>query len=81
MRFYWDERFHPVTLDDMFDMVEGPFAALPPAAQGAWRVGVQVREGSAAVVRAFDPPVVHVSDGTATMQTPQGPVGEGACGC
>ena len=34
MRFYWDERFHPVTLDDMFDMVEGPFAALPPAGAG-----------------------------------------------
>jgi hypothetical protein len=74
MRFYWDERFHPVTLDDMFDMVEGPFAALPPAAQEAWRVGVRVRQGSAAVVRAFDPPVVHVPDGTATTPAPQGPV-------
>jgi hypothetical protein len=71
MRFYWDERFHPVTLDDMFDMVEGPFAALPPAAQEAWRVGVQVREGSTPVMRPFDPPVVHVPDGIATTPAPQ----------
>jgi hypothetical protein len=74
IRFYWDERFHPVTLDDIFDMVEGPFAALPPAAQEAWRVAVLVRAGSAAVAQAFDPPVVHVPDGTATAQGPQGPV-------
>jgi len=74
VRFYWDERFHPVTLDDMFDMVEAPFAALPPAAQAASRVGVRVRQGSDAVGRAFDPPVVHVPDGTAATQTSQGPV-------
>ena len=52
MRFHWDERFHPVTLDDMFGMVEGTFAALPPEAQESWRVGVRVREGTDAVVRA-----------------------------
>ena len=55
-------------LDEMFDMVEGPFA------QEAWRVGVRVREGSTAVMRPFDPPVVHVPDGIATTPAPQGPV-------
>ena len=35
MRFYWDERFHPVTLDDVFAMVEDGFARLPPEAQDA----------------------------------------------
>ena len=74
MRFHWDERFHPVTLDDMFGMVEGTFAALPPEAQDSWRVGVRVRDGTDAVVRSFDPPVVHVPDGTAITQTGQGPV-------
>jgi hypothetical protein len=38
MRFYWDERFHPVTLDDIFAMVEDGFARLPPEAQDTWRV-------------------------------------------
>jgi hypothetical protein len=55
-------------------MVEGPFAALPPEAQDTWRVGVRVREGTAAVERRFDPPVVHVPDGMAIEQTGQGPV-------
>ena len=36
--------------------------------------GVRVRDGANAVVRSFDPPVVHVPDGTAITQTGQGPV-------
>ena len=68
MRFWWDERFHPVTLDDMFDMVEAPFAALPPEAQDAWRVGVKVRDGGGMAVRSFDPPLVKVPDGVVTVQ-------------
>lgn len=68
-RFYWDERFHPVALDDIFTMVEEPFAAMPPLTQEAWRVSKFVRTGPAAgASRAFDPPVVHVPDG----MVPQG---------
>ncbi len=64
MRFYWDERFHPVALDDIFAMVEDQFAAMPPAAQDAFRVNKMVRTGPlTGEVRGFDPPVVHVPDG------------------
>ena len=46
MRFHWDERFHPVTLDDMFDMVEGAVrgAAAGGAGQLAGR-GAGARRG------------------------------------
>jgi hypothetical protein len=64
MRFYYDERFHPITLDDMFAMVEEQFAAMSPTAQNAWKVQKFVRAGPAAgTTRSFDPPVVHVPDG------------------
>ena len=72
MRFHWDERFHPVTLDDIFAMVEEPFADLPPEAQDAWRVGKFVRSGDTGVTRTFDPPVVHVPDGAVPVPGPHG---------
>src|SRR5262245_13134813 len=71
MCFYWDERFHPIALDDMFTMVDAQFAALPPAAQDTWRVSKLLRAGSnTGVVQAFDPPVVHVPDGVVLQGSP-----------
>ena len=85
MRFYWDERFHPVTLDDIFAMVEDGFAGLPPAAKDEWRVTKFVRTGpSSGAFRAFDPPVVHVPDGTVQVPAPrrrEGPSSARRCGC
>ena len=82
MRFYWDERFHPVTLDDIFDMVEDGFAALDPVERDAWRVAKFVRSGSGGVDRAFDPPVVHVPDGIVPCRCrPAGTGPSRRCGC
>lgn len=65
MKFYWDEWFFPIALDDMITMVETHFASLPPVRQNDWRVTKLVRSGTSlnGVFRTFDPPVVHVPDG------------------
>jgi hypothetical protein len=71
IRFYEDERFHPIRLDEVFAQVERLFAELPPVSQDQWRVTKFVRTGSASGEnRAFAPPVVHVPDGA----VPQGNV-------
>ncbi len=69
IRFYEDERFHPIRLDEVVAEVERLFAELPPVAQDQWRVTKFVRTGPASGEnRAFAPPVVHVPDG----MVPQG---------
>ena len=71
MCFYWDERFHPITLEDMFTMVDAQFAASPPDAQDTWRVNKLLRSGSnTGVIQAFDPPLVHVPDGLVLQGNP-----------
>lgn len=64
MRFFETEKFHPISLDEMISMVEGPFAGLPPAAQEEVRVKLSIRESATSFTeRKFDPPVVYVPDG------------------
>ena len=71
MCFYWDERFHPITLEDMFTMVDAQFAAFPSDAQDTWRVNKLLRSGSnTGVIQAFDPPLVHVPDGLVLQGNP-----------
>lgn len=62
IRFYEQERFHPILFSDLIEMVEAGFSALPEAAKAQWRIGRMTRVGGAAVPRAFDPPVVCVPD-------------------
>ena len=68
--FHEDERFHPISLDEVFSMVVELFATLPAGAQEEWRVSKVVRDpaGPTGVTRAFDPPVVHVPDGLVSVQ-------------
>jgi hypothetical protein len=63
MRFYEDERFHPITLDDAVSMARATFEQLPPAGRPQWQVVRFVRAGSGAQVVALDPPAVYVPDG------------------
>jgi hypothetical protein len=64
MHFYWDEMFHPISLDQTLDSVTDGFARLPESARDASRVAIRVRAGtSQSVSKLFDPPVVYVGDG------------------
>jgi hypothetical protein len=60
MMFYEDERFHPISLDEVFSMVDETFAALPEAAKDTWRLTRAVRTGTNTFeTRTFDPPMVY----------------------
>ncbi len=70
VRFFEDERFHPISLDAVIGMVEDHFGQLEQlGAEDDWRVEALVRaDGSSlAEIGVFDPPVVHVPDGTANI--------------
>ena len=75
LHFHEDERFHPIALTDVFDMVERHLAELPPEAREQWRVGVRERgevDGvPAAVVVPHDPPVLYRRDGTLPTPGPK----------
>jgi hypothetical protein len=63
--FFEQEKFHPISLGEMNSMVKNLFDHLPNNAQNAWRVNLFVRTGeNSGADRAFDPPVVHVPDGS-----------------
>lgn len=74
--FYEQEKFYPVSLDEVISMVEDLFGQLPAQAQDEWRVSKTVRIGTTneGEVRAFDPPVVQVPDGTVLTGSPQAAV-------
>jgi len=65
MRFFEKEKFHPISLDEDFTMIDELFGALPTSAQQQWLVSAFVREGATGVTRTFEPPVVFVPDGFA----------------
>ncbi|WP_329439751.1 hypothetical protein [Streptomyces canus] len=72
VRFHPDERFHPISLAERIDMVEGQFQEFPPAEQPQWRVRKLVRtEDDTGRIRLFDPPVLTVSDGAVTWPDPE----------
>lgn len=75
LHFHEDERFHPITLADVFGMVERHLADLPPEARERWKVGVrergQIGGVEAAVVVPHDPPVLYVRDGTLPTPGPK----------
>ena len=69
LNFHEDERFHPITLSDRFDMVESHLASMTPTAREQWRVGVRQRGvdpngQEIAEVVLHDPPLIFVPDGT-----------------
>lgn len=66
IRFYEQERFHPILFRDLIEMVEAGFADLPEAARAQWRVGRLTNVAGVGVSRTFDPPVVCVPDGVVT---------------
>jgi hypothetical protein len=64
--FYEEEKFHPISLDEVVSMVENLFDQLPASAQDEWRVSKLVRTAANTgdgELRAFDPPVVYIPDG------------------
>lgn len=63
MKFHYDEKFFPVSLDDMITMVETHLASLSPVRQNELKVTKLLRDGSSFAFATFDPPVVHVPDG------------------
>jgi hypothetical protein len=65
IHFHWKEKYHPISLEEAIAMVEELFGTFPEEAKDSWRVSQWVREGSQAVRRLFDPPLVTVPSGTA----------------
>src|SRR5262249_36244605 len=43
LHFHEDERFHPIALSDVFDMVESHLATMPPEVREQWRLGIRQR--------------------------------------
>ena len=67
IRFFEKERFHPVSLDEVIDMVEDLYGQMSSDSQDKWKVKKFVRavNGISAEVKEFDPPLVYVPDGVA----------------
>jgi hypothetical protein len=75
MRFHEDEKFHPISIDENFTMIDASFGALPPTAQQEWLVSKFVRgTDNTGVERECEPPVVSVPDGLVFQPTAQGVV-------
>ena len=70
MRFYEAEKFHPISLDENFTMIDDLFQALPSSAQQEWLVSKFVRDTpNTGVTQTFEPPVVTVPDGVVLQQS------------
>lgn len=64
MFFYEKEKFHPISLEENFTMIDDLFQTLPASAQQAFLVSAITRgSGAIGVTRTFEPPVVLVPDG------------------
>lgn len=63
MFFFEKEKFHPISLEENFTMIDELFQVLPASAQQTFMVRAIVRDGAAGVFRTFQPPVVTVPDG------------------
>lgn len=63
LRFYEQEKFHPIALDQAVSMVRDLFNELPDNDQDEWRLILPVSTGNGGQFRKFDPPVVRVRDG------------------
>lgn len=75
MRFYEAEKFHPISMDEDFTMIDDLFGALPTSAQQEWLVSKFVRDtDSTGVTQTFEPPLVSVPDGVVLEQSGQQPV-------
>lgn len=73
MRFYEAEKFHPISMDENFTMIDDLFGALPTSAQQEWLVSKFVRdtEGTGVTQIFPEPPVVSVPDGVVLQQSGQ----------
>ena len=72
MRFYEAEKFHPISMDENFTMIDDLFGTLPNSAQQEWLVSKFVRDtDSTGVTQTFEPPIVSVPDGVVVEQSGQ----------
>ncbi|MGH8166849.1 MAG: hypothetical protein ACREQ1_06390, partial [Woeseiaceae bacterium] len=76
LHFHEDERFHPIALSDVFDMVESHLATMPPEVREQWRVGIRQRgvdENGVEIAEVVlhDPPVLFNPDGSLPVPGPQ----------
>jgi hypothetical protein len=72
MRFYEEEKFHPISMDETFTMVDSLFGSLPEPAQAEWLVRKFVRLNDfTGEFETFEPPVVHVPNGFVFQQIGQ----------
>jgi len=75
MRFFEAEKFHPISMDENFTMIDDLFGALPTSAQQEWLVSKFVRDTDGrGVAQTFEPPIVSVPDGVVVEQSGQQPV-------
>lgn len=68
IRFYEDERFHPIGLNEALSMVDAQFKEMSPLTQESFKVTKFVRDGSVAKSQAFDPPLVTIPNGSAPLE-------------
>ena len=74
MFFYEEEKFHAISMDEDFTMIDDLFGALPASAQQEWLVSAFVKESElTGVTRTFEPPVVLVPDGVVFVPGSGGP--------
>jgi hypothetical protein len=71
MRFFEEEHFYPVSLEQYTGQVESVFGALPEPARETFRLQLPIRSGDIAIVQTFDPPVLLEPDNF-TILTPDG---------
>jgi hypothetical protein len=76
LHFHEDERFHPIALADVFDMVESHLASMPPEVREQWRVGIRQRgvdENGSEIAETVlhDPPVLFNPDGSVGAPGPK----------
>jgi hypothetical protein len=67
LHFHEDERFHPITLADVFEMVQDHLDDLTPEAREEWKLAIAERTGTPGVAQfvMHDPTVLARRDGYA----------------
>ena len=76
LHFHEDERFQPIALADVFEMVESHLATMPPEVREQWRVGIRQRgvdENGVEIAEVVlhDPPVLFNPDGSLPVPGPK----------
>jgi hypothetical protein len=71
MRFFEEEHFYPVSLEQYTGQVEVEFGRWPESVREDFRLQLPIRSGDIAIVQTFDPPVLLEPDNF-TVFTPDG---------